>query len=128
RKEVTVELGRADDPGTVPVDPVRIHQVLDNLIGNAVKFSPAGARVRVELRHADGSTEVAVSDSGPGIPEAEQGALFTFYGRTSVQPTAGEGSTGLGLAIARRIVEEHGGRIGVVSAPGTGSTFTFVLP
>jgi len=78
---------------------------------------PMGAQVRIEVR-----------DQGPGIPEAERGKLFQPFQRTSVKPTGGEKSSGLGLAIARRVVEAHGGRIGVESEVGVGSTFFVNLP
>jgi len=112
----------------VRFDPLRIHQVLGNLIGNAVKFSPAGSSVRVEARVAAGGVTLAVRDEGPGIPPEEQARLFEVYSKTSIRPTAGERSTGLGLAICRKIVEAHGGSIGVESRPGAGSTFRFTLP
>jgi signal transduction histidine kinase len=112
----------------VPGDPVRLRQALDNLISNAVKFSPPGSRVVVGCVAAPGTYTIRVSDDGPGIPETEHDRLFRFYERTANRPTGGESSTGLGLAITRRIVEGHGGNIGVDSAPGRGSTFWFTLP
>ena len=109
-------------------DSRRVGQVLDNLLSNALKFSPVGTTVRVTLEEADGQALVSVIDQGQGIPPEEQGLLFNSYRRTSVRPTAGEASTGLGLAITRKIVEAHGGTIRVESEFGHGATFRFALP
>jgi signal transduction histidine kinase len=110
------------------VDKDRILQVLDNLVSNAIKFSDSGTRVDVVVESTDESVVVSVRDRGQGIPEAEQERLFRPFSRTSVKATAGEESTGLGLAICRKIVEAHGGRISVQSEPGKGSVFAFSLP
>ncbi|WP_419787452.1 hybrid sensor histidine kinase/response regulator [Pseudodesulfovibrio sp.] len=109
-------------------DAQRIGQVLDNLLSNAIKFSQVGTTIRVTLEVVDGQARVSVLDQGQGIPEDELEELFQSYHRTSVRPTAGEASTGLGLVIAKKIVEVHGGTIGVESEPGHGSTFHFSLP
>ena len=110
------------------VDGDRLGQVIDNLISNAVKFSSEGTTVRVGLQADDISVGIAVRDQGPGIPTDEQDQLFGMFHKTSVQPTAGETSTGLGLAIAKKVVVAHGGRIELQSAVGNGSTFTVSLP
>ena len=128
KKNVGVELQDAVELEPLALDIGKIVQVLDNLIGNAVKYSPPGSTARVSLARRGEEVVVAVTDEGPGIPADEHEKLFTFFGRTSVKPTAGERSTGFGLAIARRIVEGHGGRLWVESAPGRGSTFSFTLP
>ncbi len=112
----------------IAVDPRRIEQVLNNLISNAAKFSPAGSRVDIRVERVGDDAAIRVADHGQGIPEAELGRLFRPFGRTSVRSTAGEKSTGLGLAIARRIVEAHGGRIRVESEVGKGTTFEVALP
>ncbi|MCY1019949.1 sensor histidine kinase [Pyxidicoccus sp. MSG2] len=106
-------------------DRERILQVLANLLGNAVKFTPAGGTVTVEARAEEGEVRVAVRDTGPGIPEDEQPRLFERYWQS--RDTAHQGS-GLGLYIARGLVEAHGGRLWVESVTGAGSTFTFTLP
>ena len=124
--EVTVEDG--DAPCTAVFDASRLEQVLNNLIGNAVKFSGDGTRVTVRVECASGGVRVSVADQGPGIPAGEQRTIFKEFHRGTVKPAAGERSTGLGLAIARRIVEAHGGTIGVESEVGKGSTFFFTLP
>jgi signal transduction histidine kinase len=129
RRSVTVEF-EAAAPGPLPLafDPNRMEQVLNNLIGNAVKFSPAGARVTVRVEASGAAVRTSVTDAGPGIPAGEIAGLFSPFHRGSAPLPAGERSTGLGLAIARRIVEAHGGTIGVESAVGRGSTFFFTLP
>ncbi|MDD3313444.1 ATP-binding protein, partial [Pseudodesulfovibrio sp.] len=106
----------------------RVGQVLHNLLSNAIKFSPVGTAVRVTQEAADGRAVVSVVDQGQGIPPGEADLLFQSFRRTSVRPTAGEGSTGLGLAIVRKIVEAHGGTIGVESEFGHGAIFRFSLP
>jgi two-component system, sensor histidine kinase and response regulator len=129
RKSMRIVL--SDGGGGMPpvmADPGRIEQVLANLVDNAVKFSAPGAEVRIDVTRRNGSVCLAVCDGGPGIPDKEMHRLFTPFGRTSVRATAGEKSTGLGLSIARRIVEQHGGDIWAESEVGTGSTFYFTLP
>ncbi len=112
----------------VSMDPDRIDQVISNLITNAIKFSNPKSRIVLRAVLLEGAVAISVADQGPGIPREEISKLFHFFGRTSVIPTAGEKSTGLGLAIAKRMVEAHGGKIEVESQPGQGSTFTFTLP
>jgi len=114
--------------GTVVVDPLRLRQVVDNLISNAVKFSPPGSTVRVSAERILAGWQVNVQDEGPGITEQDRNRLFQDFARLSAKATGGEKSTGLGLAISRRVVEAHGGRIGVNSEPGHGATFWFMLP
>lgn len=112
----------------VDLDADRIRQVLNNLCSNAVKFSMPDTTVRVTLACETSAAVVSVIDEGPGIPPEDRSRLFKAFSRTSVQPTAGEPSTGLGLAICEKIILAHGGRIWVESAPGRGSTFCFTLP
>lgn len=119
----------------VPTSPVmlrfdreRVVQLLSNLVGNALKFTPRGGEVIVALRDGAEAVTLQVRDSGPGIPAAELPHVFDrFFRGTNVGEARASGS-GLGLAIARSIVEMHGGRISVASEPGSGSTFTIVLP
>jgi signal transduction histidine kinase/HAMP domain-containing protein len=117
----------APDVGLVHGDERRITQVLLNLVGNAIKFTPAG-EVRIEVRQVDGLVRVAVIDSGPGIAAEDHERIFREFEQADTSSTRTKGGTGLGLSIARRIVELHGGRIGVESEPGHGSTFWFTLP
>ncbi|MDN5280331.1 MAG: hypothetical protein PWR01_4296 [Clostridiales bacterium] len=112
----------------VKIDSRRITQVIDNLISNAVKFSPKNTSVKVVTQTRNNFVKVSVIDQGQGIPEKEQGKLFSEFGKTSVKPTDGEKSTGLGLAIVKKIVQGHGGKVGVESEVGKGSEFYFTLP
>ncbi|OQX65450.1 MAG: hypothetical protein B5M51_00710 [Anaerolinea sp. 4484_236] len=108
-------------------NPVRLRQMLDNLIGNAIKYTPVGENVRVKL-HAEGNQIIIqISDNGPGIPQEDQPHIFEKFYRASNIPSGTPGS-GLGLAIVNTIVESHQGRIWVESALGKGSTFFVVLP
>jgi GAF domain-containing protein/HAMP domain-containing protein len=108
-------------------DERRLTQVLLNLAGNAIKFTDAG-RVSIDARAADGTFLVSVSDTGPGISEADQQKIFEEFQQADSSSTRAKGGSGLGLAISRRIVELHGGRLWVESAPGHGSTFYFAVP
>ena len=109
-------------------DADRIQQVLNNLLSNAIKFSPMHTVVMLDVYPVAGGVEFSVTDQGQGIPPEEQSRLFGAFQRASTKPTAGESSTGLGLSICKKIVELHGGRIGVESQVGRGSRFFFVLP
>jgi signal transduction histidine kinase len=108
-------------------DPNRIEQVLNNLISNALKFSPPKTRVTLGARRKEAMLEFWVEDQGMGIRSSEIGAAFEEFSQTSTRPTAGERSTGLGLAICKRIVSQHGGSMSVQSEPGRGSCFHFTL-
>ncbi|HEX4962456.1 MAG TPA: ATP-binding protein [Thermoanaerobaculia bacterium] len=116
-------------PGlAVYADRVRLKQVLFNLLGNALKFSPEGGAVGLEAACLGSLTCFAVTDSGPGIPPEEQEEIFTEFHQILETSTGVREGTGLGLAIARRLVEQQGGRIWVESEPGRGSCFRFLLP
>ncbi len=114
--------------GFVYADPLRLRQVLDNLISNAIKFSPPGSVITISVEREEAWWKFAVTDQGPGISPAERNQLFEAFSRLSARPTGGEKSTGLGLAIARKVVMAHGGIIDVSSTPGQGATFWFTLP
>jgi hypothetical protein len=109
-------------------DPDRMRQVIDNLLTNAIKFSPAGTTVDVACRQTKQTLEISVADQGPGIPSEDIDKLFGTFQKLSVQPTAGEKSTGLGLSIVKQIVNAHGGKITVDSKVGKGSVFTVRIP
>jgi signal transduction histidine kinase len=94
---------------------MRLRQVIDNIISNAVKYSPAGSEVRVRAAIEGDEWLVSVQDQGPGLTAEDQERLLQDVARLSAKPTGGEKSTGLGLAISRRVVEAHGGRIGANS-------------
>ena len=108
-------------------DERRLTQVLLNLTGNAIKFTDEG-EVSIQARASDGAFVVSVSDTGPGISEADQQTIFEEFQQADSSSTRKKGGTGLGLSISRRIVELHGGRLWVESTPGRGSTFSFTLP
>jgi signal transduction histidine kinase len=109
-------------------DPERIHQVLFNLVDNAVRFTPPGGEIRVTARRTDGRVEISVADTGVGIAAEHLPRVFERFYRVDASRSRDDGGTGIGLAIARSIVEGHGGRIVARSDPGRGSTFTFDLP
>jgi PAS domain S-box-containing protein len=114
----------------VSVDVWRVHQVMENLIGNAIKFTPEGGEIEVSARSSTepGMIEVEVRDTGPGIPVKEQKRLFTMFYQIETDSTRSAGGLGLGLVISKGIVEGHGGRIWVESEAGQGSSFKFTLP
>lgn len=122
-----LRLSLPDEPVPLRCDPLRLGQVLNNLVVNAIKYSPNGGVVQVTVAREGAEVTIAVSDRGVGIAAEDQRWLFERYFRapSSRQVAAG---VGLGLWAARRIAEAHGGRIEVASAPGEGSTFTLRLP
>ena len=128
RKKIRLITEIADNIPVVVFDQERIRQVLNNLLSNAIKFSPMHTVVRLRVYPTPVGIEFSVIDHGQGIRSDELSRLFGAFQRTSVKPTAGEHSTGLGLSICKKIVELHGGRIGVESEVGRGSRFFFVLP
>ncbi len=128
RKQIAIALDVRNAIPELSLDADRIIQVMNNLISNAVKFSPQGGAVAVTISHEGGRVTVSVSDNGPGIPREEQRKLFQPFGRTSVKAAGGEKSTGLGLLIARKIINAHGGEMSLESEPGRGSVFSFSLP
>jgi len=128
KKETGIRFRRGPGPFDMRIDPVKIGQVLNNLIGNAVKFSPSGTSVEVSVEAAGDRVEIAVADQGPGVPRDELDKLFRPFERTRVRSTAGEKSTGLGLAIVKRIVEGHRGEIRAESGPEGGTAFRVSLP
>jgi signal transduction histidine kinase len=154
KKTIALQVEVSELIGPFPMDAARVKQILLNLVGNAIKFTPEGGAVLVSARRANWSTsqvvdssrpldhstvrpidgdgefvEIAVADTGPGIPPEEHERIFLEFQqvKTSTDVAKPEG-TGLGLALARRFVEMHGGRIRVESEVGRGSTFTFTLP
>jgi hypothetical protein len=128
KKSIDLKADFADKLPTVYADSRRINQVVDNFITNAVKFSPPNTEITLKASEEKDYVRVSVIDQGQGIPKKEQGKLFEEFGKTSVRPTDGEKSTGLGLAIVKKIIVGHGGKVGVESEVGKGSTFYFTLP
>ena len=128
KKGISLTAPNAADPIIVAVDPVKIKQVLNNLIGNAIKFTQYDGKVTVALESRPTGICVTIEDNGQGIAAEELGRLFLPFSTTSTRPTGGEISTGLGLAICKRIVEGHGGSITVASTLGKGTAFNIILP
>jgi two-component system sensor histidine kinase GlrK len=126
-RNIRLEKEVADIP-PVSIDSERIRQVLRNLIGNALKFTPTGGSVRVTAHRMDDGVHIAVTDTGPGIPGEYLTGIFEKFRQISTADSRRLQGTGLGLAIVKHIVHAHGGRIWVESEVGQGSTFTFVLP
>jgi signal transduction histidine kinase len=127
KKRIQLDL-HADSSEHLRGDPVRLAQLMDNLVSNAIKFTPEGGRVTVTTSSRDGHVLLEVEDSGMGISAADQAHLYDRFFRTrdaAVQATAG---TGLGLTISRAIVDAHGGSIDVRSTVGAGTTFVVLLP
>jgi signal transduction histidine kinase len=129
-KGIAVEIARSNGDATAWADRDKITQVLTNLIINAVKFSPAGGNLKLSMAPTNdtGLLEVSVSDTGPGIPPAEAERIFHEFYQISQPGREKTTGVGLGLAISKKLVEMHGGKIRVESIPGKGSTFFFTLP
>lgn len=127
-KGTHIELRREGEIPEMVLDAPKTEQVLNNLIGNAVKFSPPGSTVEVRLARREEGVALSVRDQGAGIRPEELETLFRPFQKGRNRSTAGEKSTGLGLAIVKRIVEGHRGEIRVDSAPGEGTVFHVLLP
>jgi len=110
-------------------DADRIREAIDNLVSNAIKYSPIGGKISLKVTREDNNTVIRVADEGAGLSPEDLGRLFGRFQRLSAKPTAGESSTGLGLSIVKRIIDMHGGEVTAESAgPNKGSTFTIMLP
>ncbi|MCB1103091.1 MAG: tetratricopeptide repeat-containing sensor histidine kinase [Opitutaceae bacterium] len=118
----------AEAPTPVSVDARRIHEVIDNLVSNALKFSPPNRRVTARTGVAGNTAWCCIEDEGPGLQEADFKTLFEPFAALSAKPTAGESSTGLGLHGARQRVEAHGGELTAENRPDGGAVFRFTLP
>jgi signal transduction histidine kinase len=127
RRSIALHTAVDERLGQIRGDERKIRQVLLNLLSNAIKFTPEGGRIEVEAKPVDGFVEVSVSDTGVGIAPEDQEAVFEEFRQVGTADKKVEG-TGLGLALSRKFVELHGGRIWVTSQIGMGSTFTFSLP
>ncbi len=126
-KGVRLSLALAPAVDLVDGDERRLRQVVYNLLSNAVKFTPAGGCIDVASSRVNGEVQVSVTDTGPGIAPEDRERIFEEFQQTGVGIDQREG-TGLGLALSKRLVELHGGRIWVESEPGRGSRFVFTLP
>jgi signal transduction histidine kinase len=110
-------------------DADRMREAIDNLVSNAIKYSPIGGKIAVAVSREHTNTIIRITDEGAGLSPEDLGRLFGRFQRLSAKPTAGESSTGLGLSIVKRIIDMHGGQVTAKSAgPGQGSTFTVILP
>jgi signal transduction histidine kinase len=118
------------EPGLPPVtaDERRVRQIVDNLLSNALRYAPEGTPILIAVHKNHKELEVAVKDSGPGIPPDQLALVFERFYRADSSRTRSTGGTGLGLAIARQLVQAHGGRLWAVSQPGHGAEFHFTLP
>ena len=124
-----ITLGREIDArvGTIRADERKVKQVMLNLLSNAIKFTPEGGRIDVRAAMNRDTVEVSVTDTGTGIAPEDQAAIFEEFRQVGTADKKVEG-TGLGLALSRKFIELHGGRVWVKSQVGTGSTFTFTIP
>jgi len=125
---IALELHVDPRVGEIHADERKVKQIVVNLLSNAVKFTPDGGRIEVDARPNGNSVQVSVKDTGVGIAEKDQQAVFEEFRQVGGDYTTKQEGTGLGLALTRRFVELHGGNISVESAPGKGSMFTFTLP
>lgn len=128
KKGIELSLDRTNETLMLDMDQRKIEQVVNNLIGNAIKYSPAGSKVRISISKDDKGARVSISDEGPGVPMEERDKLFQPFIKGKAGMEKGKESHGLGLAIARSIIEGHRGSIWVESIEGMGATFKFTLP
>ncbi len=130
-KRVSMELSVSPGLPTIHGDPQRLRQVIHNLLSNALRYTPEGGRVSINVRLLGGrplQVAVSVSDTGPGIPPEDLPHIFDRFFRGDPSRARKSGGTGLGLVISKELVEAHGGRIWVESTPGKGTTVTFAIP
>jgi signal transduction histidine kinase len=127
-KHIELDIDTEPELVTTQADAERLGQVLDNLVSNAIKYTPDGGGVSITMTHTGTAATIAVSDTGIGIPEGEQAQVFSRFFRTSNARDSGIDGSGLGLAITRGIVEAHGGTIGFDSVEGVGTTFRLTVP
>jgi signal transduction histidine kinase len=127
RKDQTITLA---SPATVDwlCDPDRMREAIDNVLSNAIKYSPIGGRIEVAVDRSDQSAVIRISDEGPGLSSEDHARLFGRFQRLSAKPTGGETSTGLGLSIVKRIVDLHGGSVVAEATGPSGITFTIAIP
>lgn len=127
-KNISVTFKAPDENVLIEADQNKFDQIMNNLLSNAIKFSHRDTNIKVELVKESKFALISVQDEGQGIPANEINNLFKPFGKTTVRATGNEASTGLGLMIAKKIVEAHDGKIWVESEEGKGSTFYFILP
>jgi len=127
KKNIRIQFNLLDVPKCL-IDANKIGQVIDNLISNAIKFSESGKTIFINLESRDGNLVFSVKDEGPGISDEDQAKLFQHFQKLSARPTAGESSSGLGLAISKKMIQAHEGSLKVDSQLGSGATFWFEIP
>ncbi|UCC17929.1 MAG: HAMP domain-containing protein, partial [Dehalococcoidales bacterium] len=127
-KNIRIDISTSVPSFDVEIDPVRIEQVISNLLRNAIRHTPAGGSVTVTIDRVNNSLELSVSDTGEGIEAEDLPHVFERFYRSDTSRSRKEGGTGLGLAIVKQMVEAHGGSVSVESTPGKGSTFMISLP
>jgi len=127
-KQITLRTAFPEEAAPVQADPVALDQVLDNLISNAIKFSPPQTEILVSVQRGLTHLECHVRDQGAGFTEEDKRRMFQRYARLSARPTGGEPSTGLGLSIVKKLVRAMNGELICESAPGKGTTFMLRLP
>lgn len=128
RKQQTLEISIVDEGCVVEADKRKLREAMNNLVSNAIKYSPYEAPVEVTVERIRDEVHFVVHDEGPGLDEEDQEKLFTPFQRLTPEPTGNEGSSGLGLYIVKQIAELHGGRVWVESEKGHGSAFAVVIP
>ena len=128
KKHTVLSTELAPDLPPLQADAFKVRQVLDNIIGNAIKFSPIGAQVLIRSVTTGDSVKVEVVDNGPGLTPSDQTKLFQRGVQLSNKPTGGESSTGIGLCLCKELIEAEGGKIGAHTNQGRGATFWFSLP
>jgi signal transduction histidine kinase len=127
RRDIALRVTVDEQIGEVRADERKIKQVMLNLLSNAIKFTPEGGRIEVRAVRVNGFSQVSVTDTGIGIAPEDQDAVFDEFRQVGTNAARREG-TGLGLALCRKFIELHGGKIWVQSQVGGGSTFTFTIP
>jgi signal transduction histidine kinase/DNA-binding response OmpR family regulator len=127
-KGIAIDVHMEGSAGVIEADPMRIAQVITNLLGNAIKFSPENGKIEIWARGDDSEATVDIRDYGKGIAPRDLSRLFQRFAQLDSSTTRKAGGTGLGLVISKGIVEQHGGKIWVESIAGKGSTFSFSLP
>jgi two-component system phosphate regulon sensor histidine kinase PhoR len=128
RRQISFEIDVPPGLPTIRGDSILLHDVLQNLLDNAIQYTPPGGRIQVSVTPGEREAIVTVVDTGIGIPLAEQERIFERFYRVDAARSREAGGTGLGLSIAKHIVEAHGGRLWVESAVGHGSNFSFSIP
>jgi len=127
-KETTVEIAMGPDARTITSDPAKLHDVLRNLLENAINYSPEQGIVRVETARSDGAITLAVLDTGPGIPAADLTRVFERFYRVDKSRSRAPGGTGIGLAIVKHLVELLGGTVTASNRDEGGAAFIVRLP